>query len=67
MLGGDADYSKIPHASGRCSNGSVWSDQFAAKMGLSATASLLGGTNYAFGGAQTGVDSTDGPGVFLSA
>jgi outer membrane lipase/esterase len=64
VAGGDAYFSKIPYASGRYSNGPVWSEQFAAKMGLSATASLLGGTNYAFGGAQTGVDGTDGPGGF---
>ncbi len=64
VLGSDTDYSKIPYTSGRYSNGPVWSEQFAAKMGLSATASMLGGTNYAFGGAQTGVDGTDGTGGF---
>jgi outer membrane lipase/esterase len=64
MSGQDAYFSQIPYASGRYSNGPVWSEQFAAKMGLSAKASLLGGTNYAFGGAQTGVEGTDGPGGF---
>jgi phospholipase/lecithinase/hemolysin len=38
----------------RYSNGPVWAEQFAAKFGLSATASLLGGTDYAYGGARTG-------------
>jgi len=60
----DQDFSKIPYFSGRYSNGPVWSEYFAAKLGLSAQASLLGGSNYAFGGAQTGVDGTDGPGGF---
>lgn len=35
------------------SNGLNYSQVLAAKLGLSATASLLGGTNYAFGGART--------------
>lgn len=50
------DNSYIPtytYASGVYSNGPVWATQFADKLGLSLTPSLLGGTNYAFGGAQT--------------
>lgn len=43
-----------PYASNRYSNGPVWVEQFAASLGLSAQASLLGGTNFAFGGARTG-------------
>ena len=39
------------------SNGPVWSQQFAQMAGFSATPSLLGGNNYAFGGARIG--STD--------
>lgn len=35
------------------SNGAVWATTFAANLGLSALPSLTGGTNYAFGGAQT--------------
>jgi len=35
------------------SNGPNYSQVFADRLGLSATASLLGGTNYAFGGART--------------
>lgn len=44
----------FPYTSNRYSNGPVWVEQFAASLGLSATASLLGGTNFAFGGARTG-------------
>jgi outer membrane lipase/esterase len=44
----------LPYASNRYSNGPVWIEQFAAKLGLSALPSVAGGTNYAFGGARTG-------------
>lgn len=44
----------LPYASDRYSNGPVWVEQFASKLGLSAKASLLGGSNFAFGGARTG-------------
>src|SRR5688572_33150549 len=43
-----------PYDAARYSNGPVWVEQFAASLGMSATASLLGGTNSAFGGARTG-------------
>lgn len=43
-----------PYASNRYSNGPVWVEQLASRLGLSAQPSLLGGTNYAFGGARTG-------------
>lgn len=43
-----------PYAGGRFSNGPVWVEGVADGLGLAATPSLLGGTNYAFGGAQTG-------------
>ena len=39
---------------GRCSNGPVWSEQLAALLGLEAEASISGGTNFAFGGDETG-------------
>jgi outer membrane lipase/esterase len=61
----------LPYSSNRYSNGPVWTDQFAASLGLSATNSLspTGGTNFAFGGARiTGgpVPSlTDQVGIFL--
>jgi outer membrane lipase/esterase len=41
---------------GTYSNGPVWATSFAAGLGLSATPSLAGGTNFAFGGARTLVD-----------
>src|SRR5499425_3211515 len=43
-----------PYASGTYTNGSVWAQDFAAALGLSASPSLLGGTNFASGGARTG-------------
>lgn len=43
-----------PYQSDRYSNGPVWVEQFAGELGLSAQASLLGGTNYAYGGARAG-------------
>ncbi len=44
------------YASGTYTNGQVWATQFATMLGLSAAPSLLGGTNYAYGGAVTGID-----------
>jgi phospholipase/lecithinase/hemolysin len=44
-----------PYANGQFSNGPVWVQDFAAGLGLAAlTPSLLGGTDFAYGGAQTG-------------
>ncbi|MDN5936901.1 MAG: SGNH/GDSL hydrolase family protein, partial [Nitrosospira sp.] len=43
-----------PYPSNRYSNGPVWVEQLADELGLSAQASLLGGTNYAYGGARVG-------------
>lgn len=42
------------YESGRLSNGPVWAEILAANLGFSASPSLAGGTNFAFGGAQTG-------------
>ncbi|MGB3558297.1 MAG: SGNH/GDSL hydrolase family protein [Geitlerinemataceae cyanobacterium] len=42
------------YESGRFSDGPVWTEIFAANLGLSASPFLAGGTNFAFGGAQTG-------------
>lgn len=39
---------------GRYSNGAVWAESFAVALGVTAAPSLLGGTNYAYGGAVTG-------------
>lgn len=44
----------FPYASNRYSNGPVWVEGLAAGLGLSAQPSLLGGTNFAFGGARSG-------------
>ena len=44
-----------PYFQGRFSNGPVWTEVLADRLGLPAPApSLAGGTNYAFGGAETG-------------
>jgi phospholipase/lecithinase/hemolysin len=43
----------FPYASGTYSDAQVWAEFFASSLGLSADPSLLGGTNYAFGGART--------------
>lgn len=43
-----------PYASGRFLNGNVWVESFASSLGLTASPSFLGGTNFAFGGARTG-------------
>ncbi len=44
----------FPYASGRYTNDQVWAQILASKFGLSANPWLAGGTDYAFGGAQTG-------------
>jgi phospholipase/lecithinase/hemolysin len=51
----------FPYSSDRYSNGSIWVEQLAAALGLSAQASLLGGTNFAFGGARTGPTGSSFP------
>jgi phospholipase/lecithinase/hemolysin len=44
-----------PYYDGRFSNGSLWVEYLATQLGVAApTASLLGGTNYAWAGAATG-------------
>ena len=44
----------FPYASGHYTNGPVWAQLFASALGLSADPALLGGTDFAFGGARTG-------------
>ncbi|MEO6022069.1 MAG: SGNH/GDSL hydrolase family protein, partial [Burkholderiales bacterium] len=51
----------LPYQSDRYSNGPVWVEQFAASLGMSAKASLLGGTNFAFGGATSGPGGSSFP------
>ncbi len=48
-----------PYANGQFSNGPVWAQDLSHSLGLGAlSASLLGGTDYAFGGATTGYAGT---------
>jgi phospholipase/lecithinase/hemolysin len=53
-----------PYAPGRFSNGPIWIDDVAVKLGLPITPALAGGTDFAFGGATTGTTAvhTAGPG-----
>lgn len=53
-ISGNTFIPTFPYASGHYTDGPVWAQDFAAALGLSANPSLLGGTNYAFGGARTG-------------
>lgn len=50
-----------PYASGRYSNGPVWTEYLAGRLGLSANPSLAGGSNFAFGGARTGTAGAGQP------
>lgn len=50
-----------PYASNRYSNGPVWVEQLAADLGLTASPSVLGGTDFAFGGARTGPSGSSFP------
>ena len=53
-----------PYVNGQFSNGPVWVQDLAARLGLPAlTPSLAGGTDYAFGGATTGFAPTNNPAV----
>lgn len=45
--------SSPPYYPGRFSNGLNYADQLASMLGVPLSASLLGGTNYAYGGART--------------
>ncbi len=47
-------YPPSPYWNGRFSNGPVWVETIAAHFGLRVDPSLGGGTNYAYGGAETG-------------
>jgi phospholipase/lecithinase/hemolysin len=49
-----------PYVGGQFTNGPVWAQDLAGRLGLPAlTPSLAGGTDYAFGGATTGSPSTN--------
>lgn len=61
VITGDAYFAMRPYASGRYSNGPVWAELFAERLGLSATASQAGGSNFANGGGATGQDGSGTP------
>ena len=48
-----------PYYQGRFSNGPVWVERLAEKLGLPLRPFLHGGTNFAFGGAAIGFDTPD--------
>jgi len=54
-----------PYFNGRFSDGPVWIDHLASGLGLpsGAVPSLLGGNNFAFGGARTGAAAAPVPGL----
>jgi phospholipase/lecithinase/hemolysin len=47
-----------PYYAGRFSNGPVWVERLASRLGLPLSPSLKGGTDYAYGGAETGQAGT---------
>jgi len=53
-ISGNSFIPMFPYASNHYTNGQVWAQSFAAAFGVTAIPSLLGGTDYAFGGARTG-------------
>jgi len=53
-ISGNSFIPTFPYASGHYTNAQVWAQVFASSLGLNANPSLLGGTDYAFGGATTG-------------
>ena len=55
----------LPYASDRYSNGPVWTERFATALGSSATPSLEGGNDYAFGGARSGPPGSPSPTVLM--
>jgi len=60
VIADNSDIPTYPYASGRCSNGEVWTVSFAAALGLDASASPTGGNICAHGGARTRTPSPDG-------
>lgn len=66
ITGGAFPGTAQPYAPGRFSDGAVWVETLAARLGLASDATAItsgtGGKNYAFAGARTGVDPSP-PGV----
>jgi len=54
-----------PYYNGRFSNGLLWVDHVAGLLGVPLTPSLLGGTDYAFGGAWVTAAQPLGGGAFI--
>jgi outer membrane lipase/esterase len=54
LISGNTYVPSQPYGSGVYSNGPVWASDAASKLGITLQPSLLGGTNYAYGGATTG-------------
>jgi outer membrane lipase/esterase len=61
VISGNGYVPSRPYASGTFSNGPTWVDGLASALGVGAMPSLLGGSNYAFGGAQTRDESGGSP------
>lgn len=61
VVTGDSFYTQIPSSAGTYTNGAVWTQYLAQSLGLSLTPSVAGGTNFAFGGAQTSQNGNDFP------
>jgi outer membrane lipase/esterase len=61
VIDGNTYVPSMPYASGTFTNGATWVDGLAAALGTTAAPSLLGGSNYAFGGAQTRDESGGSP------
>jgi len=53
-ISGNSFIPTFPYASGHYTNAQVWAQIVASSLGLSADPLLKGGTDYAFGGAETG-------------
>ncbi len=59
-------YPPLPYYHGRFSNGPLWVDHVAGFLGVPLTPSLLGGTDYAFGGAWATAPQPLGGGIIPS-
>jgi outer membrane lipase/esterase len=53
-ISGNSFIPTYPYTSGHYTNNQIWAQTLGSSMGLNVNPSLLGGTDYAFGGARTG-------------
>lgn len=71
VITGNTYIPTLPYGSGNYTNGTTWAQRLAGMTGLASLPSVTGGTNYAFGGAQTSGGSSPSltvqTGMFLSA